>query len=329
MPAAERDLEGARPCPHPSHWSRWRATPVDRPIARVDPGQRDAAAAIATTATAVVDGVLTSRRTTPTTRGDHVPPRPRGRDGRSRDDAVGERERGSGTTTAPVSATATTASSRVSDGWRDDVAWESSVATTDAPPTSAPRRRACRGAASRRRGPRRRRGPSATMTTDDRDGEHGAAMRRHVASPAATIDDRREDRERAARPRQPRARRRGRGRGRDAGVHRVRGGAQTDPIDVTAVPPRASVGPRAARRRPSRMRTIGGRPRPRPASWVTSRIVWPPACSRREQLHDLLATRGVERAGRLVGQQQRRLVRERPGDREALALAAGQHAGHR
>ena len=62
------------------------------------------------------------------------------------------------------------------------------------------------------------------------------------------------------------------------------------------------------------------------SSWVTSRIVWPPACSRAEQLEHLVAALGVERAGRLVGEQQRRLVGERAGDREPLALAAGQHA---
>ena len=43
-----------------------------------------------------------------------------------------------------------------------------------------------------------------------------------------------------------------------------------------------------------------------------------------EQLEHFLATFGVERAGRLVGQQQRRLVGERPGDREALPLTARQ-----
>ena len=48
-----------------------------------------------------------------------------------------------------------------------------------------------------------------------------------------------------------------------------------------------------------------------------------------QQLDDLLAARRVERAGRLVGEQQRRLVGERAGDREALALAAGEHARHR
>ena len=46
-----------------------------------------------------------------------------------------------------------------------------------------------------------------------------------------------------------------------------------------------------------------------------------------EQLEHFLAALGVERAGRLVGQQQRRLVGKRPGDREALALTARQRGG--
>ena len=46
-----------------------------------------------------------------------------------------------------------------------------------------------------------------------------------------------------------------------------------------------------------------------------------------EQLEHLVAALGVERAGRLVGEQQRRLVGERAGDREPLPLAAREHAG--
>ena len=45
-----------------------------------------------------------------------------------------------------------------------------------------------------------------------------------------------------------------------------------------------------------------------------------------EQLEHLVAALGVERAGGLVGEQQRGLVGERPRDREPLALAARQHA---
>ena len=44
----------------------------------------------------------------------------------------------------------------------------------------------------------------------------------------------------------------------------------------------------------------------------------------KEQAADLVAGGGVDRAGRLVGQQQRRPVDQRPGDRDALPLAARQ-----
>ena len=47
-----------------------------------------------------------------------------------------------------------------------------------------------------------------------------------------------------------------------------------------------------------------------------------------EQLEDLTAAVGVERAGGLVGQQQRGLVGQGPGDGQALALTAGQHGRH-
>ena len=46
-----------------------------------------------------------------------------------------------------------------------------------------------------------------------------------------------------------------------------------------------------------------------------------------QQLDDLLSAVGVQRPGGLVGEHQRRLVRQRPGDGEPLALPAGQHAG--
>ena len=45
-----------------------------------------------------------------------------------------------------------------------------------------------------------------------------------------------------------------------------------------------------------------------------------------EQLDHLVAALGVEGAGGLVGEQERRLVGEGPGDGEALALAAGERA---
>ena len=46
-----------------------------------------------------------------------------------------------------------------------------------------------------------------------------------------------------------------------------------------------------------------------------------------EQLQDFLATFRVERAGRFVGQQQRRLVGQRSGDGQPLALPAGERRG--
>ena len=46
-----------------------------------------------------------------------------------------------------------------------------------------------------------------------------------------------------------------------------------------------------------------------------------------EQLEHLVAALGVERAGGLVGEQQRGLVGERARDREPLPLTARQHAG--
>ena len=62
-------------------------------------------------------------------------------------------------------------------------------------------------------------------------------------------------------------------------------------------------------------------------SWVTSTIVWPVAVQRLEQPHDLLAGGAVEVAGRLVGQENARLVHQRPGDGHALPLAAGELVG--
>jgi hypothetical protein len=46
-----------------------------------------------------------------------------------------------------------------------------------------------------------------------------------------------------------------------------------------------------------------------------------------EEPQDLEGGRAVEVAGRLVGEDDERLVGERPGDRDALALAAGQRRG--
>ena len=53
----------------------------------------------------------------------------------------------------------------------------------------------------------------------------------------------------------------------------------------------------------------------------------PAAMQAPEQLEHLGRARRVERTGGLVREQQRRLVHQRPGDREPLALAAGEDAG--
>src|SRR5579875_1296981 len=47
------------------------------------------------------------------------------------------------------------------------------------------------------------------------------------------------------------------------------------------------------------------------------------ACGGREQLHDTLAVERVKRSGRLVGEHDLRTRDECPGDRDALALTAG------
>ena len=79
--------------------------------------------------------------------------------------------------------------------------------------------------------------------------------------------------------------------------------------------------------RPSRIRTIRSAASATSASWVTSMIGLAAGVQAAEQLDDLGAALGVECAGRLVGEQQGRLVGQRPGDGQPLPLAAGEHAG--
>ena len=65
----------------------------------------------------------------------------------------------------------------------------------------------------------------------------------------------------------------------------------------------------------------------RPASCVTMMIVLPSRSLRSfSSVHDLARRAAVEIAGRLVGEQQVRLVRQRARDRHALLLAAGELA---
>ena len=59
-------------------------------------------------------------------------------------------------------------------------------------------------------------------------------------------------------------------------------------------------------------------------SWVITAIVVPSALQAAQQVEDRRAGGGVQRAGRLVGQHQRGLVDQRPGDRDPLAFAAGE-----
>ena len=60
---------------------------------------------------------------------------------------------------------------------------------------------------------------------------------------------------------------------------------------------------------------------------TTTRVVWYDVLHRAEDLVDLVAGLGVELAGRLVGQDEHRLLDQGPGDGHALLLAAGELVG--
>ena len=80
--------------------------------------------------------------------------------------------------------------------------------------------------------------------------------------------------------------------------------------------------------RPERMATWREQRAASAGSWVTSTSVMPRSPGLGEQqVGDLPAGRLVEIAGRLVGDEDARLGRQRPGDRHALLLAARQLAG--
>ena len=85
------------------------------------------------------------------------------------------------------------------------------------------------------------------------------------------------------------------------------------------------------RYRAPRARRAAGSPGARPAAisglWVTTRIVGPAAVQLGQQGEDARAGRRVQAAGRLVGQDDGGPPGQRPGDGDALALAAGQFGG--
>ena len=62
--------------------------------------------------------------------------------------------------------------------------------------------------------------------------------------------------------------------------------------------------------------------------WLISRIATPRVLELRDQAHEHADLLGRERRGRLVEEQQPRLELERPGDRDQLALAAGERPDH-
>ena len=62
----------------------------------------------------------------------------------------------------------------------------------------------------------------------------------------------------------------------------------------------------------------------RRSSWVTMQQRLADLVEVEQQVHHLLAGAAVQGAGRLVGQQQRRAVHQRPGDRDPLPLAAAE-----
>ena len=79
--------------------------------------------------------------------------------------------------------------------------------------------------------------------------------------------------------------------------------------------------------RPSRRKTTRSAQEASCASWVTTTPATPPWQRLADQPHHRLAVDRVQRAGRLVGQQQAPLADDRAGDRHPLPLAAGQLVG--
>ena len=101
--------------------------------------------------------------------------------------------------------------------------------------------------------------------------------------------------------------------------------------DAAAMPERREQppAPHAGTSRPASSRSTRSAIPAAAGSCVTSTIARPSSASDAQQPQDGRARRLVEVPRRLVGQQQRRVVDERPRDREALLLAAGELVGER
>ena len=78
---------------------------------------------------------------------------------------------------------------------------------------------------------------------------------------------------------------------------------------------------------PSRMKIVRYACAATSASCVTRMIVFPASCKPLEQVHDFNTRLRVEVAGRLVSQEDRRVVHERAGNGHALSLPARQLIG--
>ena len=101
-------------------------------------------------------------------------------------------------------------------------------------------------------------------------------------------------------------------------------------LSMVRLPPPAPRAGRATERSstslPSRKRTTRFAYSAMSGSWVIRTIVLPSSLRRWKTPNDLFGGPGVEVAGRLVGEQQLRLVDQRARDRDALLLAAGELA---
>ena len=197
-------------------------------------------------------------------------------------------------------------------------------------PAARYRRLSLRGRGRRPPSPRRRapsgRGSLPLTFGVDRGGDVGAALaRERVVERSLRVDDERERDDRGGRrdqhderDRQPSAA--AAGRSRLARHEKSRRCSSRDLVQ-------AALGGGRRCGRP-RVRSSGSRSGPRDRGCASrARASGPSWCRPEEQRSDLLAGRAVERAGRLVREQQRGPVHERTGDRDPLALAAREPRG--